>query len=77
MRVELIIHTNQSYLNYLFQKDIAHDEYEVKRIFDSGVAEFLFPNDIYNLDMPQIRQALLEQFRKRIEESGRQHENSA
>ncbi|NTV94036.1 MAG: hypothetical protein HGA75_01285 [Thiobacillus sp.] len=75
MRVELIIHTNQSYLNYLFQRDIAHDEYEVKRIFDSGVADFLFPNDIYNLDMVQIRQALLTQFRKRIEEAGRLHEH--
>ena len=77
MRVELIIHTNQSYLNYLFQRDIAHDEYEVKRFFDSGVAEFLFPSDIYNLDMPQIRQTLLEQSRKRIEESVRLHENIA
>ncbi len=75
MRVELIIHTNQSYLNYRFQRDIAHDEYEVKRIFDSGVAEFLFPNDIYNLDMEQIRQTLLDQFRKNIEDSGRLHEN--
>jgi hypothetical protein len=77
MRVELIIHTNQSYLNYLFQREIAHDEYEVRRIFDSGVAEFLFPNDIYNLDMPQIRKSLLEQFRKRIEESGQLQENLA
>lgn len=77
MRVELIIHTNQSYLNYRYQRDIAHDEYEVRRIFDSGVAEFLFPSDIYNLDMPQIRQVLLDQFRRRIEESGRLHENIA
>jgi len=75
MRVELIIHTNQSYLNYRFQRDIAHDEYEVKRIFDSGVAEFLFPGDIYNLDMEQIRQTLLDQFRRQIEDSGRLHEN--
>lgn len=75
MRVELIIHTNQSYLNYRFQRDIAHEEYEVKRIFDSGVAEFLFPRDIYNLDMDQIRQTLLDQFRRHIEQSGRLHEN--
>ncbi len=67
MRVELIIHTNQSYLNYRFQRDIAHDEYEVKRIFDSGVAEFLFPQDIYHLDMAQIRHAMLERFRRDIE----------
>ncbi len=70
MRVELIIHTNQSYLNYRFQQDIAHDEYEVKRIFDSGVAEFLFPSDIYNLDMQQIRQTMLDRFRRNIEDSG-------
>jgi hypothetical protein len=75
MRVELIIHTNQSYLNYRYQKDIAHEEYEVKRIFDSGVAEFLFPSDIYHLDMAQIRQTLLEQFRRDIENSRRHHDN--
>ncbi|CAK0770062.1 conserved hypothetical protein [Gammaproteobacteria bacterium] len=75
MRVELIIHTNQSYLNYLFQREIAHDVYEVKRIFDSGVAEFLFPSDIYNLDMAHIRQTMLDQFRRHIENSGRLHDN--
>lgn len=71
MRVEFILHTNASYLNYRFQRDIAHEEYEVKRIFDSGVAEFLFPPDIYHLEMERIRQVLLEQFRRKIENSGR------
>ena len=47
----------------------------MKRIFDSGVAEFLFPSDIYNLDMERIRQALLDQFRWNIEYSGRLHEH--
>jgi hypothetical protein len=75
MRVELIIHTNESYLNYRFQRDVAHEEYEVKRIFDSGVAEFLFPCDIYKLDMERIRQALLNQFRWNIEYSGPLHEH--
>ncbi|MGO9445640.1 MAG: hypothetical protein ACLPXB_12800, partial [Thiobacillaceae bacterium] len=75
MRVELIVHTNQSYLNYRFQRDIAHEEYEVKRIFDSGVAEFLFPREIYNLNMDQIRQTLLDQYRRNIENSGRLQEN--
>jgi len=68
MRVEFIIHTNQSYLNYIYQRDVAHDEYEVKRIFDTGVAEFLFPSDIYRLDMKTIRQSQLARFRKQIEE---------
>jgi hypothetical protein len=68
MRVEFIIHTNQTYLNYRYQRDIAHDEYEVKRLFDSGVAEFLFPPDIYHLDMEAIRNSQLKKFRKAIEE---------
>ena len=68
MRVEFIIHTNRSYLNYIYQRDVAHDEYEVKRIFDTGVAEFLFPADIYHLDMEKIRAAQLARFRKQIEE---------
>lgn len=68
MRVEFIIHTNLSYLNYIYQRDVSHDEYEIKRIFDTGVAEFLFPKDIYHLNMEEIRQHQLRWFRKRIEE---------
>jgi len=68
MRVEFIVHTNESYLNYMYQKDVAHDEYEVKRIFDSGVAELLFPRDIYYLDMKQAKEKLIRWFRSRIEE---------
>ncbi len=68
MRVEFIIHTNRSYLNYIYQRDVAHDEYEVKRIFDTGVAEFLFPSDIYHLDMDQIRTNQIKRFRRSIEE---------
>jgi len=68
MRVEFIIHTNKSYLNYIYQRDVSHDEYEVKRIFDSGVAEFLFPQDVYNLNMDKIRESQIKWCRKRIEE---------
>ena len=68
MRVEFIIHTNRSFLNYIYQRDVAHDEYEVKRLFDSGVAEFLFPMDIYRLDMNEIRSRQIKRFRRRIEE---------
>ncbi len=68
MRVEFIIHTNKSYLNYIYQRDVSHDEYEIKRIFDTGVAEFLFPKDIYHLNMDKIRQGRINWCRKRIEE---------
>ncbi|MBU1725445.1 MAG: hypothetical protein KJ892_16500, partial [Gammaproteobacteria bacterium] len=70
MRVEFIIHTNQTYLNYRYQRGASHDEYEVRRLFDSGVTEFLFPYDIYQLDMAQVREKQLQRFRKIIEQQG-------
>jgi hypothetical protein len=69
MRIEFILHTNMSYLNYIYQRDVAHDEYEVKRIFDTGVVAFLFPPDIYHLDLKKIRDHQLAWFRKQIEEN--------
>jgi hypothetical protein len=68
MRVEFIVHTNRSYLNYIYEREVSHDEYEVKRIFESGVAELLFPRDIYEIDIAEKKEALLRWFRRRIEE---------
>lgn len=68
IRVEFIIHTNQSWLNYMYRKDVAHDEYEVRRIFDSGVTELLFPKSIYYLDHRSIRDEMIQLFRKQIED---------
>lgn len=64
-RVEFIIHTNQSYLDYHYRRGVSHDEYEVRRVFDSGVAEFLFPNNIYQLDMGDVRDRQVARFRER------------
>ena len=68
MRVEFIVHTNRSYLNYMYEREVSRDEYEVKRIFDSGVAELLFPQDIYEIDIAEKKDAVIRWFRKRIEE---------
>lgn len=70
MRVEFIIHTNQTYLNYRYQRSTSHDEYEVRRLFDSGVTEFLFPFEIYHMDMKQVREKQLQWFRRNIERQG-------
>lgn len=67
MRVEFIVHTNRTYLDYIYKKDVSHDEYEVKRIFDSGVADLFFPREIYHLDMADARNKLIRLFRQRIE----------
>ena len=64
-----IIHTNESWVNYLYQREVAHDEYEVKRIFDSGVAELLFPQEIYFLNHQTVRNNMIALFRRQIEEA--------
>lgn len=68
MRVEFIVHTNETFLNYAYQREISHDEYEIRRIIDTGVAALLFPPDIYFLDMHRIKDTLIDWFRKRVEE---------
>lgn len=67
MRVEFIIHTNQTWLDYMYQQDVAHNEYEVKRIFDTGVIELLFPKDIFHLKHLITRNEMVQFFRKQIE----------
>ena len=67
MRVEFIIHTNHSWLNYMYQQDVAHNEYEVKRMFDTGVIELLFPVDIFHLEHIKNRDEMVQFFRKQIE----------
>ncbi len=68
MRVEFIVHANESYLNYMHKRDGSHDEPEVKRVFDSGVVELPFPKDIYKLNISEKKEALINWFRKKIEE---------
>ncbi len=67
MRVEFIIHTNSSFLNYIYQKCVAHNEYEVRRLFDTGVTSLLFPKDINLFDVATIRDDLLNRYRRQIE----------
>lgn len=67
MRVEFIIHTNKTFLNYIYQRGVAHREYEVNRLFDSGVIDLLFPKDIYFLNLASVRDDILHRFRRQIE----------
>lgn len=67
MRVEFIIHTNKTWLNYMYQQDVAHNEYEVKRMFDTGVIELLFPKDIFHLNHQKTRDEMIQFFRKQVE----------
>lgn len=67
IRIEFILNTNKSYLDYLYQRGSSHEEYEVKRIFDAGVADLLFPEELYKVNMQVSRDRALQQARERIE----------
>ena len=69
MRVEFIVHTYRTYLDYMYKRDVSHEEYEVRRLFDSGDAELMFPYSIYFLDMNEIEGTLIRWSRYKIEES--------
>lgn len=60
MRVEFILHTSSSYLDYLFRDGISHEEYEVRRLVDSEVTKLLFPG--VDID----KQLIIHQVRRKI-----------
>lgn len=60
LRVEMIIHTIETHLDSLYRHDVSHDEFEVKRVFETGIIERLFPPKIYDLDPDVLyRQAIM------------------
>jgi len=67
IRVELMLFTNSTYLDYRYQKGVSHQEYEVRRLFDSGVIGLLFPKDIYALDYNAMQTQAITRVRKQIE----------
>lgn len=67
MRIEFILHTIKTYLNYLFEHEISHDEYEVRRLFDTGTTELLFPESIYKINMKEAKSSIVQKVRERTE----------
>lgn len=67
IRAELVFFTPKAYVDSLYQAGTCHREYEIKRLFDSGVAEWLFPEDIYGYKMDSVRDFLMEKTRREIE----------
>lgn len=64
-RPEVLLLTNQEYLNYKLKDGVAHDEYEIERIFKSGVMNFLFPKDFYRFDREKTKNASIERVRRK------------
>ncbi len=68
LKVEFIIHTIETYLDNLYKHGVSHDEFEAKRVFETGVIERLFPPEIYDLDDIQtLYQQAITRARAKIE----------
>lgn len=48
-KIEVVIHTYETHLRDKLMDEIAHDEYDVRRLLKSGSFELLFPQKIYNI----------------------------
>ncbi len=64
LRTENILLTNTEFLNYKYRDIVSHFEYELIRLFDSGVIDFLFPTDIYGYNAEEMRTVSIARLRK-------------
>ncbi len=69
MRIELVLHTNETYVEYLYRDGVSHDEYEVKRVIETGVADLLFPNDFFKIDFAKQQQRIIQNIRRDMRET--------
>ncbi len=66
-RVEFVLHTNETYVNQLYKRGVSHAEYEANRIFDSGVADLLFPQSFFEIDLKKAQEEVIKKRRAKIE----------
>ncbi len=65
MRIEVIVHTYESYLNYKFSDTTGHKAFEIRRFFESGLFRLFFPKSIYHeVDEDADKEYLLETDRR-------------
>lgn len=67
MRVEFVVHTNETYIDQLYKRGVSHAEYEVNRVFNSGVVDILFPERFYKIDREKAHQQAIKKRRANIE----------
>lgn len=70
--IEVILHTNQTYLDFYLRHGVGHDEFIINRLYDTGVVELLFPpvastdpNDpgVFNINLEEARRNRIAQVR--------------
>jgi hypothetical protein len=63
VRIDTVIHTIKTYLDYMYRDGHSHKEYEVTRLFDTGVIEMLFPKSIYGITWEEIEPKVIQTVR--------------
>ncbi len=59
-KIELMFHTTSSYLDYRYKDEISWSEYEVNRVFNSGLIQALYPTDIYRINFDLLEKELIQ-----------------
>jgi hypothetical protein len=63
VRIDAITHTIKTYLDFLYKDGVSHNEYEVKRLFDTSVVELLFPKSVYDTNWKEIEPKIIQTVR--------------
>lgn len=66
VKAELQLHTLRTYLDSRYRDEVGAEEYMIKRLFDDGVVNLIYPNDIYGVDFDLIKKRMIEDRRKSV-----------
>ena len=57
-RMEIVILDYKNYLDYTYKDDVAHEEYELKRLVESGAFNALFPQKHYGVNNDDVERII-------------------
>ncbi len=57
-RLETLIFTYDELLNYKYRDELAHEDFEIRRMVKNGVIEGLFPEEIYGINENELNRLL-------------------
>jgi len=71
-RIELQLHTLKSFLDYRYHKETGFETaYLFNRLFDSGVVDMMYPENVYNISHQAIKKALIKHQKNQICDTAR------
>lgn len=58
-KVEFMLHTFRTYMDSRYHDEFGLEQYVIKRMFDSGLMDMIYPYDIYHEDIMKYRNSIL------------------